>query len=248
VGYGSQGLYKDFFRMTFAELRSEILNIIMLKDPIYLNMVLDNRINGIVSMIAAGINMPDRSISPPLSDLYSFETVATTTEAYASLPDTYQRNVFSVIDSSSDQILPPHGGNYYSFQLFLRNALKKDLTQIGEILNVAIKGSRLYYQGIPAAASDLTVHFYRKPVDMSDDADTPDGIPEHLQSRLIRNYVAKDLLGEAKEKTDQTISQISYHETEFYNAMQDLIDYIGTDSEPIYYGRSYINEDYGICD
>lgn len=223
--------------MTFADLQTEISNIVILQEPTYLNLILPVRINNAVSMIAGGVRTSE-GMSPPLPDLYSSAVVETTVNAYASLPATYQRHVFYIADPNSDQIAPPRGGDYYSFLLFLKQTTKKDLSGIGSVTEVAVKGNRLYYQGIPATAKSLTVHFYRKSVDMSDDDDTPDGIPDHLQRRLIVNYVAKEIYGEAVKKDKTTIEKANYHTTEFFSAMQDLIDFIGTDKEPMYCGNS----------
>lgn len=234
--------------MTYLELQAEIKNIVVQQDPMYVNLMLPTRINNAVSTIAAGIRMPDRSISPPLPDLYSSAVVETTVNAYADLPATYQRHLFYVVDPNSNKIEPPRGGDYYSFLLFLKQILKKDLSQTGSVSNVVAKGSKLYYQGIPSATADLTVHFYRKPVDMSADDSTPDGIPDHLQRRLINNYVAKEIYGEVAKKDKLIKEQMIFHETEFYSAMMDLIDFIGVDTEPVYYGSSETFVDLGVCD
>ena len=125
---------------------------------------------------------------------------------------------------------------------------EKDLSESGSILNVAVKGSNLYYQGIPTASEDLTVHFYRKPVDMSEPTGTPDGLPDHLSSRLIRHYVSAEILWEDIDDAKLTKTRAAYHESSFYKAMQELVDFIGdTDGEPVYYGSSEFR-DLGTCD
>lgn len=207
------------------------------------------RINDAVEAIAAGVRMPDGSMSPPLPDLYATDTVATsTTLPYVSLPTDYQRHVFMVADDNSDQLYPPKGGGYYDFAMFLRQASHKDLTQSGSVSVVCVKGSSLYYQGIPSAAETLTVHYYREPDAMVDGTDAPDGIPGHLQTRLIKHYVAKEIFGEGIEDGDDSRGTgFKYHTAKFYEAMNDLIDFIGIDAEPQYYGvGDYV--DLGACD
>ena len=207
------------------------------------------RINEAVKAIAAGIRMPDGQISPPLPDLYDSDTVATATDAaYKALPSDYQRNLFMVADSTGNQIYPPKGGDYYSFALFLRQAGKKDFSQTGSVSVVCVKGSNLYYQGIPASSKNLTVHFYRAPVDMSDDADTVDGLPDHLATRLIKHFVAKEIFGEGLEDSDESRGAgVKYHTAKFFEAMRDLIDFVGIDAEPEYYGTADFI-DMGVCD
>jgi hypothetical protein len=199
--------------------------------------VLTDKINDAVSAIAAGIRMPDQSTSPPLPELYQYTAVPTTALAYASLPADYQRKVFLVNDSAGSKIDPPDGGDYYAFNLFLRQSIDLTLAETGSVTRVCVKGKRLYYQGIPAVAENIGIHYYRKPVAMVADADEPDGIPEHLQMRLIKHYVCKEILGEAIEDgQDNTGIGTKYHTTRFFAAMTELIDFIGIDGEPLYYG------------
>lgn len=203
------------------------------------------RINNAVSAICGGILLPDGRFSPPLPDLYALTTVATTANAYASLPTNYQRNLFYVADDNGNRILPPAGGDYYDFILFVNNVTEKDLTESGSVYRVAVKGSNLYYQGIPSASEDLTIMYYTKPTDMSSPADTPSGIPEHFQERLIKHYVCRDVLGDILEGADS--SKYKYHTERFYAAMYELVDFIGIDGEPAYMaGGDYV--DLGICD
>ena len=208
---------------------------------------LTDRINAAVTAIAAGIRMPNGQISPPLPDLFTILTVATATDAaYKTLGATYQRGVFQVIDSIGDKIAPPSGGNYYSFNLFLNRLQKKDMTENGSIYICAVKGTNLYYQGIPSVSEDLTVYAYRKPVDMSGSSDTPDGIPDQFQTKLIKHYVGWEL---ANEMVDGLADKQTYHQNEFYKVMDELIDFIGEDSEPEYYHSEYDGvNDLGVCD
>jgi len=204
---------------------------------------LKDRINETVTTIAGGIRMPSGETSPPLPELFQSNTVGTTANAYVDLPDTYQRNVFSIIDRRGNEIFPPNGGDYYSFRLFLNSLTKKDMSQVGTVTQVCVRGRKLYYQGIPSASENLTIYFYRKPVDMNLDEDTPDGIPEHLQKRLIVHYVCKEIYGEGLEDGDESRAiGARYHTDKFYEAMFDLIDFVGIDAEPEYYG--YSGEDY----
>jgi hypothetical protein len=176
-------------------------------------------------------------------------TVDTTEEAYVSLPATYQRNAFMIADDGGSRISGPNGGDYYSFMLFLNQLQKKDLSESGTVYKVCVKGSNLYYQGIPSVAETLTIHFYRLPVDRSKITEIPDGIPLHLQSRLIVNYVTGQIMGSHIEDGENSKKMGNmYHMDEFYKAMIDLVDFIGIDSEVSYYanGSSFI--DGGMCD
>jgi len=224
---------------TLLKLTSAIQSII--QDDSYTDMT--DRINDAVNNIAGGVRMPNGGISPPLPDLYSTTTIQTTSDAYADLPADYQRNLFYVVDSLGNRILPPDGGNYYSFMLFLNHCYKRDLTETGCVTSVCIKGKKLYYQGIPSAVENLFVSYYRKPVEVVSNTDEPDYIPDHLQVRLIKHYVCKEIFGEGLEDGAEAHGVgTRYHTDKFYEAMIDLVDFVGIDTEPEFYASGSVND------
>jgi hypothetical protein len=219
--------------MTLAELIADIQVII--QDSSYTSAILTSRINDAVSNIAAGIWLKSLGcLSPPLPALFDTDTVDTTVNAYASMPDDYQRNLCMVADSDGARIRCPKAGNYNSFLRFLNQADKKDLSETGSVYVACVKGNRLYYQSIPTVAETLTVHFYRKPVAMALSTDTPDGLPDHLQTRLVRHYVCKDIFGEGIEDGENNQgSGFQYHNAMFYEAMEELVDFVCLDALPV---------------
>ncbi len=220
----------------------------VIQDSAYDEPALTKYINSAISSIAGGIRMPDGTVTPPLPDLYTSGVVPTTTAAYAVLPSNYQRNIFKIVDSSGNIISPPGGGDYYAFNLFLKRVSNLNLTETGSVYQVCVKGRKLYYQGIPSAAENIGIHYYKKPTPLAEGTDEPDCLPEHLQMRLIKHWVCKEIFGEQIEDgQDNTGIGTRYHTSKFYEAMTDLIDYIGIDSGPIYYDCDD-NTDTGICD
>jgi hypothetical protein len=223
---------------TLSDLVSAIDEII--DDAKYTEPKLIARINDAINVIAGGIRMPDGSTSPPLPDLFTYGTVSTSiTLPYASLPADYQRKVFLVYDSTNYKINPPQGGDYHSFALFMKIVSRMDLGEAGSIYAVAVKGDKLYYQGIPAAATTLGIHYYRKPVDITLHENIPDGIPDQFQMRLVKHYVIKEIMGEMLEAgvTEPAVG-FKYHEGKFYAAIQDMCDFIAIqDAEPQFYGE-----------
>ena len=221
----------------------------ILQDEAFTEEILANKINAAVTGIAAGIRMPDGQVSPPLPDLFTMGAVTTsTTLPYVSLPADYQRQVCVIVDSGGNRIYPPRNGDYYSFALFLKQISNLNMTETGSVYRVAVKGTKLYYQGIPAAAETLGIHYYKKPTDMVADADTPEGIPEHLQERLIKHRVIAAIYGyQIEAGVSEPSRGTQYHETKFMEAMIELCDYVGIDGEPQYYGDgSFV--DGAICD
>jgi len=247
TGTGTKVVVTNDGAKPLSTLLAEIKSII--QDDGYLDTELIDKINNAVSSIAGGVLMPDGSISPPLPDLIDYDTVTTsTTLAHVSLPSDYQRNVFLVCDSSGYKINKPPGGDYYAYNLFLKSITDLRLTESGSIYRVAVKGTKIFYQGIPTAATTLGIHFYRRPTNMVIDTDTPDGIPEHLQLRLIKHKVCADVFGEQLEDGQDNVGvSTKYHLSKFMEAMHELVNFIGIDAEPTYYGSdSY--EDGGACD
>jgi hypothetical protein len=223
----------------------------ILQDGAFSDTYLISQINEAVQNIAAGIRMPDGQVSPPLPDLYKYAVVNTTTSSYVSLPVDYQRKVFSVCDDTLYQILSPRGGDYYAFNKFLQQINKMDFSEAGSIYRVCVRGTKLYYQGIPSAPFPLGIHYYRKPTILSLDNDTVDAFAsfDHLTTSLVKHYVLKDIMGEKIEDgQDNTGIGTKYHTAKFFEAMTDLIDFIGiTDASPMYYGEGGY-EDRGIVD
>ena len=235
--------------VTLTSIVTSIQNV--LQDKAYTIPYLIDQVNEAVQNIAAGIRMPNGQISPPLPDLYDYAVVNTsTTLPYVSLPVVYQRGVFNICDDTLYQILAPRGGDYYSFTRFLRQINKLDLSETGSVYRVCIKGTKLYYQGIPSSPYPLGIHFYRKPATLALDGDTVDAFAsfDHLTNSLIKHYVLKDIFGEKIEDgQDNKGIGTKYHTEKFFNDMTDLIDFIGVDAEPQYYGEGGY-EDRGTVD
>ena len=120
--------------------------------------------------------------------------------------------------------------------LFLNHCYKRDLTETGSVTSVCVRGKKFYYQGIPTDSEDITIMYYKIPTTMSATSDEPEGIPDHLQNRLIKHYVCKEIFGEGLEDGDTSKgSGVQYHTNKFYDAMVDLVDFVGIDAEPEYY-------------
>jgi hypothetical protein len=239
TGTGSKVVVVNDGAVPLSTLITEIQGVV--EDDAYLDTAIINKINQAVTSIAGGIYMPDKSISPPLPDLIDYTTVTTSlTLAYVSLPSDYQRKVFLINDNSGNKINPPSGGDYSAYNLFLKSLTDKRMAEVGSVYRVAVKGTRLYYQGIPAASETIGLHFYRKPNNMVALSDVPDGIPTHLQLRLIKHYVCADIFGEAIEDGQDSIGVgAKYHSAKFYEAMAELCQFIGEDAEPQFYGEEY---------
>ena len=103
--------------------------------------------------------------------------------AYVSMPTNFQRDLQFAASSNGAEI--DIEDSFISF-----SETYPLLNQIGSITSVIEKGNNFYYQGIPSTPENVTIHYYRYPIPMDAIADTPDGIPSHLQRSLLVNYTA----------------------------------------------------------
>ena len=111
----------------------------ILDDPAYTEPLIVEELNKTLQRVAAGIRMPDGGVSPPLPDLHSYGTVTTSlTLPYVSLPTDYQREVVRIYDSTGNRYEPPRGGDYYAYNLFLRQIARMDLVEAGEIPDLVV--------------------------------------------------------------------------------------------------------------
>ena len=147
--------------------------------------VLGDFINQGVNEIAGGMQSTLGSwITPPLPELFNIDTVNTsTTLGYVDMPETFHRSLQLVVSENGSAIDIEHSFIDFTDTYPLLN-------KVGNISAVIEHGKKLYYQSIPTASEELTLHFYRKPVAMVDTTDVPDGIPEHLQMNLLPYYAA----------------------------------------------------------
>ena len=167
---------------TFEELKNRVNQLV---DDDSLDILIEDVINQGVYEIAGGMQSAlDSSITPPLPNLFTIDTVTTVLDlAYVDMPSTYHRGLQLVVSARGSEIDIAH-----SFIAFTETYPALDKT--GNISEVVEQGNKLYYQGIPLAEEILTLHFYRKPAIMVNDDDEPDGIPEHLQMQLLSNFAA----------------------------------------------------------
>lgn len=174
---------------TFAELKAKVS--VLVQDS-SLTASLGDFINQGVFEIAGG--MPSlldgitdplpNSLTPPLPDLFTIDTVNTSTSvAYVNMPTNFHRDLRFVASSTGSEIDISESFIEFAETYPLLN-------KSGRISEVIEHGGKFYYQGIPTSSEAVTLHYYRKPVNMVNDDDVPDGIPEHLQIPLLVNFAA----------------------------------------------------------
>ena len=166
-----------------------------------------------VRHIASGIIVPGlNDVTNPLPELFTLGSVTTGTDSYVALPDNYSRDLHFVANASHVELTI-----YWVFSELARTYTNR--TETGSLDVVAIKGSTLHYRKIPVDPEVLTIHYYRKPVDMAIDTDEPDGIPEHLHEALLCNYALIEIV---KSLPNVNVSLLELYTTWLAQAIREL--------------------------
>ena len=174
-------------------------------------------IAGGMSSLLDGIDNPlPNSLTPPLPDLFTIDTVATSTSvAYVNMPTNFHRDLQFVASSTGSEIDIAESFIEFTETYPLLN-------KSGKISEVIEHGRKLYYQGIPTSSETVTLHYYRKPVNMVNDNDVPDGIPEHLQEALLVNFGAWKAYERLEDDKDDEMKNTLKYKRFFLESMRTL--------------------------
>lgn len=204
---------------TAEELVDYVSDII--QDTSYSDATILGFINRGIRQIAGGIFIPypdgTQVFSSPLPNLLTSDTVTTsTTNPYVDLPDDFGRGLLAVSSAATDTIVTI----VESFAEFLNLFPTLDLSS--SVTSVAIRGTRIYYQGIPTSADMLTLHYYSKPTALSDDDDEPDCLPTHLHEELLVNYAAMKIYDQIEDGIDGAKVNTTSYTARFNKAMLEM--------------------------
>lgn len=168
--------------------------------------------------------------TPPLSNLLTIDTVDTATDAaYVSMPATFQRDL--VFAANEDGVEIDINNSWRDFV-----QTEPLLDRSGRIYEVIEQGGSLYYQGIPTSSEEITVHFYRLPVDMSDNDDTPDGLPAHLHIPLLVNYACYKIFELIEDGLEGPGVNTKRYEQRFLQALKTLELSMPRDTNALFLG------------
>lgn len=171
----------------YSTLQSDIDTGLVLNDFLAESVIVSWEDNDLILTCSGSDLSSDTIIGGLYTDTDTSNTVTPTNTAYAaplpyvSMPDNFQRYL---------QFVAAPGGYEIDIEenFILFSETYPLLDRSGLVTAAIEKGNRLYYQGIPTTATNLTVHYYRFPVDMTLVSDEPDGIPSHLQKSLLVNH------------------------------------------------------------
>ncbi len=203
--------------MELSLLTDEISSII--QDSFVSDTDIETRINAIVFEIAQGIQVPgELGLTAPLPELLEENTVDLVSTARSiTLPDNYQRGLFPIDEVSC----------FDSFAKFIK---RYPSMETGEILEaVVVHGKKLFYY--PSLNKTVNILYYRKPEDA---IISVEGIPEHLQRRLIVNGVCKDIFAQIEDGIEGQKVNTNYHTEMFFSAIIELDKFVKDDGLPEY--------------
>jgi len=174
----------------------------------------------------------------PLPDLLTSSTVTLTTSSVA-MPATFQRGLLRVVID----------GEKLKKYDSLQKLLDKYEGETGEPEGYCLKGRTLWILPAPPSSKTVTLYFHRFPTAMvittSPAADTsPDGIPDHLQKRLLVNYVCREIYAEIEGGMDMAHPEQEKHNDLLQMALNDLDRLIGPEEgEATNVGDDYLTDD-----
>lgn len=155
-------------------------------------------------------------ITPPLPKLFTIDFVNTINNlGYVDLPNTYHRALQLAVSANGREIDIENS-------LIDLTSTYPALDKVGNITSVVAHGGKLYYQGIPSVSEKITLHFYRKPIEMLDVDDVPDGIPEHLQMILLSNYAAWKAFSIIEDGIEENSPNTKRYYSNFLEALRTL--------------------------
>lgn len=182
----------------------------------FINQGVSEIAGGLPSMLDGITNPVPNTLTPPLPDLFTIDTIDTDTDyAFVNMPNNFHRNLQLVVSATGSEI--DIADSFIEF-----TETYPLLNKTGSISEAIEHGGRLYYQRIPTTSQEVTLHYYRKPVDMVDTTDTPDGIPEHLQIPLLANFAAWKAFEHLEDGMEGEIPNTIKFKNAFLDAVRTL--------------------------
>ena len=203
---------------TIKEISDDVLGTV--QDDGYNEDSIISFVNSAMTEIAGKVLLPE---------LQTQGTVLTVvSQNYAALSATFHRNLFYCYSETNLREIDI----YKDFRKILKQVGVID--QAGYIYGVAIRGSNLHYQGIPATPETLQIHFYRKPTVILSREETPLELPESLAESLLFNYCCKRIYSKIEDGIDGKMANTIKYSGWYAQALLDLAEFLGPEaSAPI---------------
>lgn len=191
--------------MKRSEIRAKVEGII--QDASYSSVQIDDYINQALLHTAGEVNLPD------LKRLGTVQTVAG--QPYTTLT--------GLTGGFSGKLVKVHSTTiriYKDLDALLSDYISstnKDLLTAGAVEAVALEGSTLWYQYVPAVAESIILTYYRNPTKLTGDNDVPSIIPEELHFRLLVNGTCWMIYNEIEDGEEDTKVNTGIHFDQSFN-------------------------------
>lgn len=163
-----------------------------------------------------------------LSSLEASDTLtALSTTNNVPLPDNYMKNIYSV---NKNGALIGDPNYYYEFPRFLR--YHPDLSNIGTIVDVAVKGRSLYYCN--REDTDLDIRFFEFPEKLESGKSIPSCLPDYLHEPLLANYAAWKIYDLIEDGIEDQKTNTRIYQNLFFSYLADLKMYSIETDIPVY--------------
>lgn len=173
-------------------------------------------------LLNEGIEHAAAVIPVPLPSLETTEEVDTDTSLpYVDLPEEYHRDLYFCFNTTLRRrvIVQP------SFELF--SVKYPTLDESMNVMDVAVRGLLLYYQGIPVLSQTLRIHFFQRPPLLVDNEDEPTCLPNHLHRKLLVSYACKELFNKIEDGVDGIKVNANFYGKEWEEGKKALIAWVG---------------------
>ena len=184
----------------------------------------------VLDIAGGGERVHGRALIAPLPELFTeFELTLATDDYKISLPSTYHRGLKGVFNPSTGEEIK------HDDSIIRLLKITEGFSKTGVVERYLIKGNIFYYAPTPNTSTTLKAFGYRLPVDMAEDTDEPDGIPVHLQKRLLYNYACRECFSLIEQGISGAVPDTAKHDRFYQNALTDLERLIGhEDREPMF--------------
>lgn len=163
-----------------------------------------------------------------LASLDATDTVSClATEDHVSLPEDYMHGVYWV---GKDGVRIGDPNFYNQFARFQR--YNQDLTQVGSIHDVAVKGTSLYYASRETAT--LNIRYFCTPEILSSGSDIPEFLPEYLHEPLLANFAAWKIYDLIEDGIEDPKTNTKVYKAAFLEYLPDLEMYLLDTAGPAY--------------
>ncbi len=163
-----------------------------------------------------GYDVPTLPGLPELSTDFPIATIAG--QNMVPMPAEYQRDGWYGFNSKYDQL------RRFESLMEFKSRFSYDTGNTGAVYAFCLVGLTLHYVGSPSTPETLSIHGFRFPVDMVADSDEPDGIPKHLQYRLLHNYACMEIFSNTEQDMGGSGYNFQKHSALYEAALKDLND------------------------